>query len=57
MRFCQNKLDSAKWFIDAINKEQTLIYHDCNIEFSKKYFLTGDENKIKPMILKILPKK
>ena len=45
---------SAKWFIDAIKqRNQTLIYTMTAIlNFQKKYFLSGDESKIKPMILK-----
>ena len=52
--FIKQKLDSAKWFIDAIKqRNQTLIYTMTAIlNFQKKYFLTGDESKIKPMILK-----
>ena len=52
--FIKQKLDSAKWFIDAIKQRtQTLIYTMTAIlNFQKKYFLTGDESKIKPMILK-----
>ena len=54
MIFIKQKLDSAKWFIDAIKqRNQTLIYTMTAIlNFQKKYFLTGDESKIKPMILK-----
>ena len=52
--FIKQKLDSAKWFIDAIKqRNQTLIYTMTAIlNFQKKYFLSGDESKIKPMILK-----
>ena len=52
--FIKQKLDSAKWFIDAIKqRNKTLIYTMTAIlNFQKKYFLTGDESKIKPMILK-----
>ena len=51
--FIKQKLDSAKWFIDAIKqRNQTLIMTMSSIiNFQKDYFLTGDETKMKPMIL------
>jgi len=57
--FIKQKLDSAKWFIDAIKqRNQTLIYTMTAIlNFQKKYFLSGDESKIKPMILKDIAEK
>jgi len=52
--FIKQKLDSAKWFIEAIKqRNQTLIMTMSSIvNFQKEYFLSGDEKKIKPMILK-----
>ena len=52
--FIKQKLDSAKWFIDAIKqRNQTLIMTmSAIVNFQKEYFLSGDEKKIKPMILK-----
>lgn len=52
--FIKQKLDSAKWFIDAIKqRQQTLMLTMTAImEMQKEYFLTGDERKLKPMILK-----
>lgn len=52
--FVKQKLDAAKWFIDAITQRRnTLMYTMQSImTFQKEYFLTGDETKIKPMILK-----
>ncbi|WP_322970236.1 RNA polymerase factor sigma-54 [Faecalibacter sp. LW9] len=52
--FVKQKLDSAKWFIDAIQQRRnTLMYTmEAIMKFQKEYFLTGDETKIKPMILK-----
>lgn len=52
--FVKQKLDSAKWFIDAIRqRQQTLIITMSSImNFQKEYFLTGDQRKLKPMILK-----
>ncbi|MCA4810265.1 RNA polymerase factor sigma-54 [Empedobacter falsenii] len=52
--FVKQKLDSAKWFIDAVQQRRnTLLYTmEAIMKFQKEYFLTGDETKIKPMILK-----
>lgn len=52
--FVKQKLDAAKWFIDAVNQRRnTLMYTMQSImQFQKEYFLTGDETKIRPMILK-----
>tara|TARA_B100000963_G_scaffold320936_1_gene303853 strand:+ start:12060 stop:13502 length:1443 start_codon:yes stop_codon:yes gene_type:complete len=57
--FIKQKLDSAKWFIDAIKqRNQTLIYTMTAIlNFQENYFLSGDESKIKPMILKDIAEK
>ena len=54
VQFIKQKMDSAKWFIEAIQQryntlEKTMIAIS---EFQKEYFLTGDETKLKPMILK-----
>ncbi len=52
--FVKQKLDSAKWFIDAIRqRQQTLLMTMSEIiEFQKEYFMDGDETKLRPMILK-----
>jgi RNA polymerase sigma-54 factor len=52
--FVKQKLDSAKWFIDAIvQRQQTLMLTMQSIlEYQREYFLTGDETKLRPMILK-----
>jgi RNA polymerase sigma-54 factor len=52
--FIKQKLDSAKWFIDAIKQRQQTLYLNMNaiMQYQKEYFLTGDERKLKPMILK-----
>lgn len=52
--FIKQKLDSAKWFIDAIKQRQQTLYLTMHaiMNFQKEYFMTGDERKIKPMILK-----
>ncbi len=52
--FVKQKLDSAKWFIEAImQRQQTLLITMSSImNFQEEYFLTGDQRKLKPMILK-----
>jgi len=54
VQFIKQKLDAAKWFIDAIKQRQQTLFLNMNaiIEHQKEYFLTGDERKLKPMILK-----
>lgn len=54
MMFVKQKLDSARWFIDAIKqRQQTLIKSMTAImQHQNEYFLSGDETKLKPMILK-----
>jgi RNA polymerase sigma-54 factor len=52
--FIKQKLDSAKWFIDAIRQRQETLFVTMNaiMHFQQAFFLTGDETKLKPMILK-----
>jgi RNA polymerase sigma-54 factor len=52
--FVKQKIDSAKWFIDAIlQRNQTLIFcMQAIVDYQKEFFLSGDETKLKPMILK-----
>lgn len=52
--FVKQKIDSAKWFIDAIQQRQQTLMLTMNaiMEYQKEYFLEGDETKLKPMILK-----
>lgn len=54
VQFIKQKLDSAKWFIDAVKqRQQTLMLNmQAIMDYQKEYFLTGDERKLKPMILK-----
>lgn len=54
MSFVKQKLDSAKWFIDAIKQRQHTLLNTMRTiaEYQKSYFLEGDETKLKPMILK-----
>jgi len=57
--FIKQKLDAAKWFIDAINqRNQTLLLTmKAIMDFQKDYFLSGDESNLKPMILKDIAEK
>ena len=52
--FIKQKLDAAKWYIDAINQRQNTLMQTIMaiVKLQKEYFLTGDEKNIKPMILK-----
>ena len=52
--FVKQKLDSAKWFIDAIRQRQNtlMVTMEAIIEFQNDYFQEGDETELKPMILK-----
>ncbi|PWN60657.1 RNA polymerase factor sigma-54 [Chryseobacterium oncorhynchi] len=52
--FIKQKLDAAKWYIDAINQRQNTLLQTINaiVKFQKDYFITGDEKSLKPMILK-----
>ena len=59
VQFIKQKLDAAKWFIDAITqRHQTLsLTIDAIIKFQRDYFLSGDEKKLKPMILRDIAEK
>lgn len=52
--FIKQKLDAAKWYIDAINQRQNTLLQTISaiVKFQKQYFLTGDEKSLRPMILK-----
>ena len=52
--FIKQKIDSAKWFIDAIRQRQNTLFVTMNaiMNYQKPYFISGDETKLKPMILK-----
>ncbi len=54
VQFIKQKLDGAKWFIDAIKQRQEtlIVTMSAILEYQEEYFLTGDETKLKPMILK-----
>lgn len=57
--FIKQKLDSAKWFIDAIKQRQETLYSTMYaiMMHQEDYFLTGDERSLKPMILKDIAEK
>lgn len=57
--FVKQKIDSAKWFIDAIKQRQDTLYKTMYsiMEYQKEYFLEGDETLLKPMILKDIAEK
>lgn len=52
--FVKQKLDAAKWFIDAIKQRQATLLKNMHaiIEIQREFFLEGDESKLRPMILK-----
>jgi RNA polymerase sigma-54 factor len=54
LSFVKQKLDSAKWFIDAIKQRQNtlLVTMHTILAYQKDYFLEGDEKRLRPMILK-----
>ena len=52
--FVKQKLDSAKWFIDAIRQRQNTLLRtmDAIVRYQREFFAEGDESKLRPMILK-----
>ncbi len=52
--FIKQKIDSAKWFIDALKQRNNTLLSTMQVilEFQREFFITGDEAKLKPMILK-----
>jgi RNA polymerase sigma-54 factor len=52
--FVKQKIDSAKWFIDAIRQRQNTLLLTMNaiLKYQEEYFIDGDETRLKPMILK-----
>ena len=57
--FIKQKIDSAKWFIDAIKQRQHTLLLTMNaiMEYQEQFFLTGNEMELKPMILKDIAEK
>ncbi|MBN1415945.1 MAG: RNA polymerase factor sigma-54 [Bacteroidales bacterium] len=54
LSFVKQKIDSARWFIDAIKQRQNTLMITMNaiINYQQGYFMEGDETKLRPMILK-----
>jgi RNA polymerase sigma-54 factor len=54
VQFVKQKLDSAKWFIDAIKQRQQTLLKTMKaiMDYQYEYFLSGDDRNLKPMILK-----
>ena len=52
--FVKQKIDSAKWFIEAIKQRQNTFMSTMNaiLKYQHDYFIDGDESKLKPMVLK-----
>jgi RNA polymerase sigma-54 factor len=52
--FVKTKLDSAKWFQEAIRRRQDTMQRTMNaiVNFQKEYFLDGDDTRLKPMVLR-----
>ena len=52
--FIKQKVDAAKWFIEAVKQRQNTLLVTINaiLEFQKEFFLSGDEKNLRPMILK-----
>jgi RNA polymerase sigma-54 factor len=52
--FIKQKLDAAKWFIEAIKQRQQTLFITMSaiMHYQSEYFLSGDERKLRPMILK-----
>ncbi len=57
--FIKQKLESAKWFIDALKQRENTLLFTINaiVEYQKDFFLEGDERRLKPMILKDIAKR
>src|SRR5690606_6392094 len=54
LSFIKQKIDSAKWFIDAIKQRQhtLLVTMNAIMKYQEEFFMTGDDTTLKPMILK-----
>lgn len=59
VQFIKQKIDSAKWFIDAIKQRHETLYNtmEAIIQHQQNFFLTGDETALRPMILKDIAEK
>jgi len=59
VQFVKSKLDSAKWFIEAVKQRQNTLRKTMQaiLDYQKEYFLCGDESALKPMVLKDIAEK
>ena len=59
IQFLKQKLDSAKWFIEAVEQRYQTLFQTVNaiVTFQNDYFLSGEESDLKPMILKDIAEK
>lgn len=59
LSFIKQKVDSARWFIDAIKQRQNTLFDTMHaiMEYQHEYLLTGDDTKLRPMILKDIAEK
>ena len=57
--FVKQKMDSAKWFVEAIRQRYNTLQSTMNaiIDFQREYFMDGDETRLKPMVLKNIAEK
>ena len=57
--FVKKKLDSAKWFVEAIKQRHNTLSHTMQaiVDFQHEYFMDGDETNLKPMVLKDIAEK
>jgi len=54
LQFVKSKIDSAKWFISAIKQRHDTLMRTMQtiLDYQQEYFRTGDQSKLRPMILK-----
>ncbi|MBR5249473.1 MAG: RNA polymerase factor sigma-54 [Bacteroidales bacterium] len=57
--FVKQKLDAAKWFVEAIKQRQNTLQNTMNaiLEFQREFFIDGEETKLRPMVLKNIAEK
>ena len=57
--FVKKKLDSAKWFVEAIRQRHNTLSHTMQaiVDYQREYFIDGDETHLKPMVLKDIAEK
>ena len=57
--FVKQKLDSAKWFVEAIKQRQNTLYSTMKaiLDFQHDFFMDGDETRLRPMVLKNIAEK